>query len=138
MYTWYTATAGNGIDASNDDGVADGDICPTGWNLPRSDTVNDYYNLAYAVNGNNQFYTDAASKAMRSYPTNFVYSGFYNGTTSYSRGFTGVYTSSSIDDDVGWTSGFIIEDGVVNVYADSNATWFLEPESGLAVRCIAQ
>ena len=93
-------------------------ICPTGWRLPtggdktriEADHNNEFWNLVVNLNNNTlpanydyltqPYYsgsTEAGSVDMlvRAFPNNFVYSGYFVGSTAYSRGSRGNYLSSS-------------------------------------------
>ena len=91
-YNWYTATAGNGAYAQAS-GDAAGDICPAGWHLPTGGANGDFYNLNYAINGNANI-TDN-SLAIRAYPNNFSYAGYYYGSGIVARSAAGSYWSST-------------------------------------------
>ena len=94
-YNWYSATAGHGkYGSSYGSGyTAPGDICPAGWHLPTGDTTGEYYALNTALNAGA---TDStASNGLRSYPNNFVYSGYVSGSSVSLRGSFGFYWSSS-------------------------------------------
>ena len=114
-YNWYSATAGNGKYSTGGVNVS-GDICPTGWHLPKSgDKANEANNEFWSliVTGINRgvnpanydsstqpYYTGAAegtpvSNALRSYPNNFVYSGYVYGSSVDSRNSRGYYWSAS-------------------------------------------
>ncbi len=120
-YNWYSATAGHGkYGSSYGNGYhAPGDICPTGWHLPKganktNEVNNEFWSLIVTGlnNGTNPanydsstypYYTgDEAtpvSNALRSYPNNFVYSGYVGGGSSvYDRNSYGFYWSASGSD----------------------------------------
>ena len=109
-YNWYTATAGNGTyNISTDNQNINGSICPSGWTLPTGGDItnkdnSDWWKLAVSVigaepliyfddysNDNGSTEGPAASKALRAYPNNLVYSGLTGG----SRGYVGSYWSRS-------------------------------------------
>ena len=112
-YNWYSATAGRGTYSFIiDNNSTAGDLCPAGWRLPKGGrkanvSVSDFWILSRVVIGadpanfaNSNFYytgtpegTDA-SKAMRSYPNNYLYSGGVRGGSS-TPGDTGNYWSST-------------------------------------------
>ncbi|MBR3131639.1 hypothetical protein IKG31_03630, partial [Candidatus Saccharibacteria bacterium] len=91
-------------------------ICPTGWHLPKggnksNEANNEFWALIVTgINGGTNpanydsstqpYYTgtpegSGASNALRAYPNNFVYSGYVNSGSVYSRGSTGGYWSST-------------------------------------------
>ena len=97
-YNWntssksYTAT-----------GTAQG-ICPSGWRLPRSyagsatnNPESDFRYLNYKLNGSySPVPTASASNNWRKYPNNFVFAGYWLGTSSNNRGTNGYYWSSTV------------------------------------------
>ena len=120
-YNWYSATAGHGkYGYSYSQGhEAPGDICPAGWHLPKSgnksqESTNEFWQLIVTgLNGGTKpanydsasypYYTGTTegtpvSNALRSYPNNFVYSGYVNGSSVGYRGSNGYYWSSSTYD----------------------------------------
>ena len=93
-YNWYSATAGNGTYDKSFSEVA-GDICPAGWNLPMGNSNNtsgSFYYLNQQMGGNA---STQGSNNWRSFPNNFVYSGFRSGSSADSRGYYGYYWSST-------------------------------------------
>ena len=137
-YNWYSATAGNGV-YSTSSGDAAGDICPAGWHLPTGrDATGDFGVLDIALGGtgaeSNSNTTPTGitmSLAYRSYPNNFVNSGFLAASIS-ARNSYGDYWSSSVE------SRLL----VYHTYFDSNmyfqpGTATQNKPDGAAVRCIA-
>ena len=122
-YNWYSATAGNGTYSfdTNNNSVG-GDLCPTGWRLPKggdktritSNNDNEFWNLIVTgLNGgtlpanydkNANPYYDASvearpiANALRTYPNNFIHSGYLYGVSFYNRGNSGYYWSSTAYD----------------------------------------
>ncbi len=119
-YNWYSATAGNGTYSFNtENNSVNGSICPAGWHLPKggnktrieANDDNDYWNLivdslnngtlpanytsnAYPYYTGNPEGTDV-SKLTRSYPNNFIYSGYVHGSSVIARGGEGDYWTST-------------------------------------------
>ena len=95
-YNWYSATAGNGT-YSKASGNTAGDICPAGWHLPTGGTATaEFGALDVAMGGTGAYQSTAeASNRWRSYPNNFVYSGYVLGSSVLDRGAYGRYWSSS-------------------------------------------
>ena len=90
-YNWYSATAGHGTYGKTSGNTA-GDICPVGWHLPTGDTTGEYHALNTALNAGA---TDStASNNLRSYPNNFVFSGYISASILYRNSY-GNYWSSS-------------------------------------------
>ena len=153
-YNWYSATAGHGTyNNTNYDGHGvSGDICPAGWHLPRGgdkshESTNEFWSLivdginngtkpANYDNTSRPIYTDdpegtTASNALRTYPNNFIYSGYLPGTGIRNRNSYGYYWSASAN---GNTSANVLFFASYFVYpgTDSNIKW-----TGKAIRCIA-
>ena len=153
-YNWYSATAGHGkYGSSYGNGYhAPGDICPTGWYLPKggnkaNEASNEFWSLIVTginngVNPANYdgssypYYNDTAeagpvSNALRSYPNNFVYSGRVNGSSVDSRDSFGYYWSAS-----GYNSNnaYILNFSSTYVYPGTNSG---NKYSGRMVRCLS-
>ncbi len=151
-YTWAAAVADTTFYSTNNQSVSNTSLCPSGWHLPKggdksNESNNEWWNLI--VNGimnntnpanydssTNPSYTSTpeganASKALRSYPNNIVYSGDYNGSSADGGGWGGCYWSST----VGYSGGAYVElfysTGVIP--GTINSTKYL----GLTVRCLA-
>ena len=98
-YNWYSATAGRGT-YSVSSGEAAGDLCPSGWKLPygnssgNGNTPGGFYYLNYKINNDTNVTTADASKKLKAYPNNFIYSGYVSGGSVYVRGSYGYYWSS--------------------------------------------
>ena len=122
-YTWAAAIADLNNYTSNNASVTSTSICPSGWHLPTGgqttvNTTADFYTLGKSImkdssgnsiepdqnaSGGYGYYgnsvTNTASKtataAIRSYPNNFLYSGYvYSGSVT-DRGSGGGYWSST-------------------------------------------
>ena len=151
-YNWYSATAGRGTYGfgTNNSSVA-GDLCPAGWHLPKSgDKSNEANNEFWAlivtgINGGTNpanyssstrpYYTGTpegtdASKALRSYPNNFVYSGSVYGGSVSSRGSGGYYWSSTAYSTYAYNLSF----SSIGVYP---GTAYNGKHYGWAIRCVA-
>ena len=154
-YNWYSATAGNGkYSTSTNNSTVAGDICPAGWTLPIGgqntvNTNNNFYVLTKTLMGNvepNQnnsngygYYDntpvntsgDTATKAIRKYPNNFLYSGFVGGSSVINRGSRGYYWSKSASDSY---AVYDLYFGSSYVYPSGNSG----KSYGFSVRCLAQ
>ena len=154
-YNWYSATAGNGkYSTSTNNSTVAGDICPTGWTLPIGgqntvNTNNNFYVLTKTLMGNvepNQNNSngyghydntpvntsgDTATKAIRKYPNNFLYSGDVTGSSVSYRGSLGSYWSKSAYSSSS-TYGLYFFSSYV--YPSGNYTKYY----GFSVRCLAQ
>ena len=149
-YTWPAAVADT---SSYYDGFLTGtSLCPTGWHLPtggrksnfsRSEwwalsratigadpaNYNSSSNPSYQNNSNTEG-TDA-SKAMRAYPTNLVYSGDFGESTAHYRGSVGVYWASNRYSSLSAYSESFNSDDLLPGSNDDIVY------SGLTVRCVA-
>ncbi len=139
-YNWYSATAGHGKyeDTSYSGYVAPGDICPSGWHLTTGfNTSSEFSILDIALGGTGGTYRtgDVVAKEQsakwRSYPNNYIYSGYIN-RTFRTRGTGGRYWSP-YPSAPGYAFGLVITDSVIQpgTYHDSNKYY------GEAVRCIS-
>lgn len=109
-YTWAAALANTNhytgpeaqVDGKTSE-TANTSICPSGWRLPYGrDTGNGtasggFYNLNYKINNDSNVTDATASKNLRVYPNNFVYSGYFRDSSAYGRGSYGGYWPSTAD-----------------------------------------
>ncbi len=107
-YTWHAAIADTTYYSSGDHGTTS--LCPTGWRLPignQSTATNSFGALSVALGGpeggatadRSSTPTGAVmSKTFRSYPNNFLYSGYFTTSSAYGRGSDGSYWSSTAKD----------------------------------------
>ncbi|MBO7718156.1 hypothetical protein J6S37_01525, partial [Candidatus Saccharibacteria bacterium] len=76
-------------------------ICPSNWRLPSSGTTTKEYSILsqrYGGTGSNQSGTDTGDimcSRFRRFPNNFLYSGYFFGSSAYNRGSYGLYWSRS-------------------------------------------
>ena len=150
-YNWYSATAGYGT-YSKSNGNTTGDICPAGWHLPKGgdksqESTNEFWQLiVIGINGGvkpanydsatQPSYTgtpegSGVSNTLRSYPNNFVYSGYMFSSSVGSRGSTSDFWSTSAVDKSGAYSMFITRQ---TVYPGNSSN---SKYSGREVRCVA-
>ena len=138
MYNWYTATAGNGSYNDGSGVVANGDICPSGWHLPYGgsgtgtkggNTDGGFYYLGSRLGATSSNAT--SSNIWRSYPNNFVYSGYYYGSSASNRGSYGFYWSSTAGGNSSGYNLYFYSSGV-NPGTSSSYKYY-----GQAVRCLA-
>ena len=155
-YNWYSATAGRGTYSfsTNNNSVA-GDLCPAGWRLPKggnktrieSDGDNEFWNLAVVALNNGTlpanyssstypYYTGTEAgpvdKALRTYPNNYLYSGYVIGGSVSSRGSYGNVWSSTAYNSYN-AYDLYLDSSSVNPGADYNNKYY-----GRTVRCVAQ
>ncbi|MDO5451818.1 MAG: FISUMP domain-containing protein [Candidatus Saccharibacteria bacterium] len=127
-YNWYSATAGRGTLSTGSGVTATGDLCPTGWHLPTGNIPGDYYAMNTAVNGD----STSSDTGLRSYPNNFLYSGYVNGVSFNGRGSAGFYWSSkAVNNDNAYVLGFYSSPPLVYP-----GTTFGSKYSGRPVRCL--
>ena len=133
-YNWYTATGGNGKYSTGTGVTATGDICPSGWHLPTGNSSGEFYALNTAINSGS---TSSPSGLVGS-PANFVYSGYYYGSSAGSRGSSGgegVYWSSTVS--TGNSNGaydLLFSESLEYVHP---GTGYVSKYFGFAVRCVA-
>lgn len=140
-YNWYSATVGHGKygESYGSSYIASGDICPTGWHLPTGkDATGEFGALDIALGGNGVYSNSdttptgtVMSLRYRTYPNNFVYPGFINGSSFYNRGSYGVYWSAS-----GANSYYAYYVYFNNTNVNSDA-YDGNKHDGLMVRCIS-
>ena len=117
-YNWYSATGGHGKYGSSYayGYTAPGDICPSGWHLPKGgdksqESTNEFWQLIVAGINNGVKPTDYdssstpsysgtpegedASSALRAYPNNFIFSGSFWSASINGRNSYGDYWTSS-------------------------------------------
>ena len=125
-YNWYAATAGN-----TNTNPAEGDLCPTGWHLPKGSDANtsngEFNDLNEAMNGG----SISSPAGLLAPPANFVYSGGYASSTTTNRGTQGSYWGSNWFTTVSNVAVLNISD--VRVYPGTIAR---SPGTGASVRCI--
>lgn len=97
-YSWQSATNGTGSSATTAGANATGSICPSGWELPSSNstTINGSFGkmtAAYGIGSN-----AAGSTALRSAPLYFQYGGYVYSGKLYDAGNVGFYWSSTARD----------------------------------------
>ena len=149
-YNWYSATAGTGTysTSTNNTSVASS-VCPVGWHLPiggRKANVNnsEFWQLPRAIIGsdpanfaNDYFYYTGdpegtnASKLLRTYPNNFLYSGYVYGSSLYNRG-SGANVWSSTADSSYYAYYLYFNSSYVIPGTNINTKY-----NGFSVRCVA-
>ncbi len=122
-YTWHAVIADTTYYADGDYNTTS--ICPTGWHIPTGAISGEYYILNTNANPG----ATNTSTGLRSYPTNFLYSGGFNTSSANSRGSMGFYWSSTA---FGATYYLYLNSAQV-VPSTSNIHMYL----GLTARCVA-
>ena len=140
-YTWAAAMANINYYAFSSTSEAAGtSICPSGWHLPSSDgAAKEYGTLSqrYGGTGNNQDGTanagDIMSNRFRSFPNNFIYSGYFDGSSAYGRGTNGNYWSRSTNGYDGGHGSYFLNLNSTYLYPSSGG---LNKSYGFSVRCL--
>ena len=140
-YNWYSATGGHGKYGSSygSSYTAPGDICPAGWHLPTGKNVTGDFGVLDIALGGTGTYSDSSttptgatmSLTYRSYPNNFVYSGYVGGSSVSLRSLNGYYWSAS-----GRNSSNAYYMFFVSSYVDPG-TNYNGKYDGRMVRCVA-
>lgn len=140
-YTWAAAIADTTAYSSTD--VKNTSICPAGWHLPTGTGSGEFGLLSNSLDG----YKDAndvaqnmnssttptgaeMSATLRSYPNNFVYSGYFNSSSAYYRGSSGLYWSSTANNS---NSAYNLNFSSSNVNPGTNNN---NKYNGHSVRCV--
>ena len=128
-YTWHAVIA----DTTNyTDGTHNTtSICPTGWHVPSGNTNGEYYVLNNNVNAGSA----SVSTGLRSYPTNFLYSGHFHNSSADYRNSLGFYWSSTLHDGILNSGGAISILILGTTYTSGTAE--LGAYYGASARCIA-
>ncbi len=104
-YNWYSATAGNGTKWKYIGDVV-GDICPAGWHLPTGGDSGEYDALNTIIN------TDGGdpdtSQKIRSFPNNFVSSGYVGNDSIFARNAVSRYWTSTPYRDVSGNTAYTV------------------------------
>ena len=152
-YNWYSATGGHGrYGSSYGSGYnAPGDICPTGWRLPKGgnksqESTNEFWQLIVTdinngvnpANYNSSTYPNYTgneatpiANVLSSYPNNFIYSGYVRGSSVGYRSSDGLY----------WAASAYNSEGAYGMYFSNNGVYpgtdRVYKYGGRVVRCIA-
>ena len=112
-------------------------ICPSNWHLPSSNgTTKEYGALStsYGGTGSNQSGTanagDIMSNRFRTFPNNFLYSGYFYGSSAFNRGTSGYYWSRSAFSNYGYSYNLGLNSAYL--YPSDNYS----KNSGFSVRCL--
>lgn len=150
-YTWHAAIADTTAYTTNNLSISGTSICPSSWYLPKggdktNEVNNEFWALVvtginsgtnpYNYNSSTQPYYNSTpegsevSSALRTYPNNFVYSGYiYVGVAGY-RGSSGTYWSSTTYSNINayylFLRGTRVSPGTTNDYK----------HSGRSIRCV--
>ncbi len=153
-YTWHAAIADTTHYDTNNQSIENTSLCPAGWRLPKGgqttvNTTADFYILGKALMNNQEpdqdatsgygYYGntltntagDTATKAFRKYPNNFLYSGYFYGSSANYRGSSGYYWSSTVRNG---SSSYHLLLSSSDVYPGTSSS---SKYSGYAIRCTA-
>ncbi|MBR3180076.1 hypothetical protein IKF57_00885 [Candidatus Saccharibacteria bacterium] len=150
-YSWPAAIGSTTLYGTKNQSV-NTSICPSGWHLPKGGDKNNTSNSEFwklivtgLNNGTNPanyssndrpYYTGYpegtnVSKLVRSYPNNFLYSGYLNGSSFDARGSSGFYWSSTVSGS-GTSCSLNFYPSNVHPGTPYNSTY-----RGFSVRCVA-
>lgn len=97
-YTWAAAMANTGNYTDSSSESIETSICPSGWHLPSGYTSTKEYGMlsqSYGGTGGSQSNEskggDIMSNRFRTFPNNFLYSGYYSDSSTIGRGTYGYY-----------------------------------------------
>jgi uncharacterized protein (TIGR02145 family) len=136
-YTWAAAIANTtyyssatGTSGSESAGTS---ICPTNWTLPTSGTTTkDFGTLSRSYDGSGESQSSSViSNRFRTFPNNFLYSGYFNGSSAYGRGKYGNYWSSTANADI---NSYYLFLSSFSVYPGTGSS---SKYKGLSIRCLA-
>ncbi|MBR3318981.1 InlB B-repeat-containing protein, partial [Candidatus Saccharibacteria bacterium] len=153
-YTWAAATANTADHGSSvvNQSITTTSICPVNWHLPTGGdkdnlSSSEWWTLTRTVVGSNPAnygsstypkYIDNsntegtdASKVMRRYPINLVYSGYFNNSSPYGRGREGYLQSSTFLNSVNAYTEFL---SITYLYPGTDA---LSKFYGMSIRCVS-
>ena len=124
-YTWAAVIADTTHYTSGNHNTTS--ICPTGWHIPTGSTSGEYYTLNTNANSG----ATNTSTGLRSYPTNFLYSGRFDTSSANNRGGYGYYWSS--------TANNTIHSSILRLYSTHviPGTYFYDKYYGFTARCVA-
>ena len=151
-YSWPATIADTTHYGTNNQSIENTSLCPTGWRLPKggnknNEANNEFWSLVVtglnnSVNPANYngktspYYTGIAesspiSKALRSYPNNFLYSGIFDGSSARFRSDCGNYWSSSVYDNY---LSYNLSIEIVRIIPGSSNSY---KNYGQSIRCLA-
>ena len=127
-YTWAAAKANTtNITTQSASGSANTSICPAGWHLPTGGDNGEFSTLATATDNN----PSIGWHKIRSFPSNFTYSGSIIGSSFSNRGSSGSYWSSTAFDGANNASRFTVS------YFNAMISNYTVKYGGLSVRCVS-
>ena len=136
-YTWHAAIADTThYTSSGDHGTTS--ICPAGWRIPQwNTTVSGLGKLDLDMGGTGGTQsTQEATNRWRKYPSNYLYSGYFNGTLARERGNTGFYWSSTFAENYASRILYLEYDSYNSYYFVCPGTNVYDNYQGISVRCM--
>ena len=151
-YSWAAAKANTDyLDTLANSNAATTSICPKGWRLPQggdkaNESTNEFWSLVVTSLNNNTipanysslsspYYNGAeeagpVDKKLRTFPNNFVYSGYVNASSINSRGSVGFYWSATASDHF---QAYYFYFGSTRVYPGNSTN---NKYHGRSIRCV--
>ena len=153
-YTWAAAIADTVYYDTSNQTIENTSLCPTGWRLPKSgdknnEINNDFWTLVVTrlnngvkpsnydsttepyYSGNEEART--INNVLRSYPNNFLYSGYFSGVSAAGRKTNGGYLSSTTNNALHSDGLYILGSVSLGVYPGTGRT---DKTSGSSIRCL--
>ena len=129
-YTWHAAIADTTHYYSGDHNTTS--ICPAGWHIPTGiATTGEFALLDIALGGTgSRSFSPVLSNRYRSYPNNFLYSGFFDEYADY-RSYYGIYWSSTA-----YSSDRAYEMSLYNLYDGVYIGEWNYKYRGRSIRCM--
>ena len=142
-YTWHAAMANtthyDSPTATDADGktseTVNTSLCPTGWRLPygrnngNGTMTGGFYNLNYTINNDSNVTNSTANLKLRSFPNNFLYSGYFVASSVNYRGYSGSYWSSTSNNS---SNSYYLSLSSPNVFPGTQNVYKYR---GLSIRC---
>ena len=149
-YSWHAAIANLSYNGTNNQSTVGTSLCPTGWNLPNGGSStnvgnSEFWQYGIAIIGsaptNNNYYQsseinasgDTATRALRKYPNNYLYSGYIHEAPVADRGSRGDYWSSTAESSDG---AYQLILNSIRVYPGTSPGGI--KYSGKSVRCLTE
>ena len=149
-YTWHAAIADLTYYSTSNTSVTGSSLCPSGWHLPKggnksNESNNEYWlpivNIIGATPANygsstTPYYTGSeeglnATNAVKAFPYNLIYSGYFSNSSAYTRGTYGDYWTATARN-ASYANFMTL--GGNSVYPGDRA---LSKANGYTIRCVA-
>ena len=132
--TYYDSPTATDADEKTSETV-NTSLCPTGWRLPygrdtgNGTTTGGFYNLNYKINNDSNVTNSTANLKLRSFPNNFLYSGYFVASSVNYRGYSGSYWSSTSNNS---SNSYYLSLSSPNVFPGTQNVYKYR---GLSIRC---